>query len=149
MTEPYIPTTEDVRFEYAEWGGEDSYRERRTGDFDRWLAAHDSEVRAQADAEVETFREQYIPRLTAAETELAQLRAGVVAEEPEWEYGWRSMWANGEEYEWQALPSREAAEEAIRIHQDFEDNSDQIGGRLEFTLWKRTKSQAGPWVPVK
>lgn len=128
----YTPTTDEVRLAAHNRAFFPLFRDR--DEFDRWLAAHDAEVRAQT--------------LVQAR-QIAEVRASVVAEEPEWEYGWRSMWANGEEYEWQALPSREAAEEAIRVHQDFEDNTDQIGGRLEFTLWKRTKSKAGPWVPVE
>ncbi|RBO72824.1 hypothetical protein [Microbacterium sp. H6] len=118
----YAPSTRDIRemFHIGMFSQHKTPARLNLPAFDRWLAAHDAEV-----------------------------RAGVVAEEPEWEYGWRSLWPDGEEYEWQALPNREAAEEAIRIHQDFEDNTDQIGGRLEFTLWKRTKSKAGPWVPVK
>ncbi|QMU97828.1 hypothetical protein FVO59_11885 [Microbacterium esteraromaticum] len=55
MTE-YTPTTENVRSVHAH-GGAGQVTERRRAMFDRWLAAHDAEV-----------------------------RAGVVPEEPEWEY---------------------------------------------------------------
>lgn len=51
----FMPTTEDVRRAYSPAVG--TWAESRAA-FDRWLAAHDAEV-----------------------------RAGVVAEEPEWEYG--------------------------------------------------------------
>lgn len=57
MTE-YTPTTEEVREDFAfPWSPEQiGDRPARVAAFDRWLAAHDAEV-----------------------------RAGVVAEEPEWE----------------------------------------------------------------
>lgn len=77
----YTPTTETVRERFADRFPRAGYSQA-LADFDRWLAAHDAEVRAQADAEIRTFREQYIPRLTAAEAELAEVRAGV-AKEPE------------------------------------------------------------------
>ena len=74
MTEPikypeFTPTTEQVRSAYAH-DPEAEYRDpigfpamqrENLRAFDRWLAAHDAEV-----------------------------RAGVVAEEPEWEYGWHT-----------------------------------------------------------
>lgn len=42
----YVPTTEDVRADYAEtYEGTD---ERRYAGFDRWLAKHDAEVAAKA-----------------------------------------------------------------------------------------------------
>lgn len=53
----YTPTTENVRSVFAH-GGAGQSTDRRRAMFDRWLAAHDAEV-----------------------------RAGVGTEEPEWEYG--------------------------------------------------------------
>lgn len=58
MTEQYTPTTEEVR-EYVEVGGEprpweevtpesESKEAARAAAFDRWLAAHDAQVRADA-----------------------------------------------------------------------------------------------------
>lgn len=49
----FTPTTDDVRGCYAETqtGGEFGYMdngEAGSADFDRWLAAHDAEVKAQA-----------------------------------------------------------------------------------------------------
>lgn len=41
MTDPYTPTTEEVRALYDE--------RTEPGEFDRWLAAHDAEVAAKAD----------------------------------------------------------------------------------------------------
>lgn len=91
----YTPTTEQVRRNYVEgmnafYGdrGEEDYREQ----FDRWLAAHDAEV-----------------------------RAGFVAEEPEWEYGVTHVELPGTVFGW--LP-----------------------GDRPVTHRRR---KAGPWVPVK
>lgn len=76
----YTPTTEEIR-EYVETGGEprpwvelddaEKAREKARGEaFDRWLAAHEAEVREHA-------RHEFChPRLGC-----------LVAEEPEWEYG--------------------------------------------------------------
>ncbi|MCI1831532.1 MAG: hypothetical protein LKI88_00740 [Bifidobacterium sp.] len=56
MTQEYIPTDEDVRHDY--WsldypeGGYDfdveAYEKERAEDFDRWLADHDAQIRADA-----------------------------------------------------------------------------------------------------
>lgn len=45
MTEPYTPTTEEVRARIGSgWGA--PYRDELRRDFDRWLAQHDREVAA-------------------------------------------------------------------------------------------------------
>lgn len=86
----------------------------------------------------------------ALEAADALIAAGIVAEETDWEYGWKSHFPNGEEYEGSECKSRESAEETIRTLQEREDRAeDQIGGRLLYTLWKRTKERAGPWEPVE
>ena len=41
----YTPTTEEVRRYYIAWGAE-SGPDDAAGEFDRWLAVHDAEVRA-------------------------------------------------------------------------------------------------------
>lgn len=116
----YTPTTETVRERFADGFPRAGYIQALE-DFDRWLAAHDAEV-----------------------------RAGVVAEEPEWEYGWKSHFPNGEEYEWLACESRRDAEQQIRSAQAAETVSGYEGDeRLTYSLWKRTKSRPGPWVRVK
>ncbi|GAA1147977.1 hypothetical protein GCM10009651_35860 [Microbacterium natoriense] len=117
----YTPTTDQIRAVFMGGAANEAQGERRGEAFDRWLAAHDAVV-----------------------------RAGVVAEEPEWEYGWKSHFPNGEEYEWLACESREDAERQIRSNQDVERVSGyEDDERLTYSLWKRTKSKAGPWVPVE
>ncbi len=53
MTDDYTPTTEDVREDFAfPWSPEQiGDRPARVAAFDRWLAAHDAEVRAGVVAE--------------------------------------------------------------------------------------------------
>lgn len=50
MTDPYTPTTEEVRAAHGDiW---DDYRNIREAEFDRWLAAHDATVRAEGASEM-------------------------------------------------------------------------------------------------
>lgn len=93
--------------------------------------------------------EEVVDSLWLAEHD-EEVRAGVVPEGTEWEYGWKSHFPNGEEYEWLACDSREHAEQQIRSYQSVE----QVSGyeddeHLTYSLWRRTKSKAGEWVPVK
>lgn len=48
---PHTPTTEEVRLNYAYLGGRVGEREfdRRTENFDRWLAEHDARIVAAAE----------------------------------------------------------------------------------------------------
>ena len=107
----YTPTTERIREFYVRQRFQSEiYAGRpapgiweRYAEFDRWLAAHDAEV-----------------------------RAGVVAEEPEWEYGIR---ADGDD----------------EPYTDYSDDPDwlcdQITPEPGDAIIRRRK--AGPWVPVK
>ena len=109
----FTPTTEQVRStyahdpeaEYRDPVGFPSMQRENLRAFDRWLAAHDAEVRAEAESDPAKDERlvRYIAMATPlgyqsaltvvqqmtlmiqAETEAR--RAGVVAEEPEWEYG--------------------------------------------------------------
>lgn len=99
----YTPTTDDVRGTYADgmW-----YVNRRMdgtlSEFDRWLAAHDAEV-----------------------------RASVVSEEPEWEYGIRA----------------EGDEEPYTDHSDDPDwLCDQITPEPGDAIVRRRKAR--PWEVI-
>lgn len=89
---PRTPTTEEIRSGYANhfetvqetlvhrfWDAGEGEAE-----FDRWLTAHDDEVR-QEQADHDAIRINDLDtRLVTAERELSEVRAGFVAEEPEW-----------------------------------------------------------------
>lgn len=117
-------------------------------EFDAWLAAHDAEVRA--DAESDPAKDERLVRYIAMATPLGYQsaltvvqqmtlmiqaetearRAGVVAEEPEWEYT-RQAEANG----W-AGPAA------------YRDEAHASDGLMPgWRVVRRRK--AGPWVPVK
>lgn len=74
MSTAYIPPTDSVRRAYG-WSGHDSHvpanREYKEAEFDRWLAAHDAEIIAQAE-----LRSQ-ITTLSVREQEL-QIELGSV-----------------------------------------------------------------------
>ena len=81
--------------------------------FDRWLAAHDAEV-----------------------------RAGVVAEEPEWEYGYRPTYAPMHpEHAGEPMP------EIWPTNRTPDDFLPGMGGAYQRT--KKRVTPAGPWAPVK
>ena len=112
----YTPTTEDVRFAMA--GLRMSAERFVTRDsFDRWLAAHDAEVRADEAAQ---WAQAVIDSGKQGER-IGAARAGVVAEEPEWEYG----------VKFDDLPGRVF---------------DRLPGDPRATHRRR---KADPWVPVK
>lgn len=71
---------------------------------------------------------------------------------PEWEYGWRAFFPNGEEYDSQNYYSREEAEFELRENQEHEDANYRTeptsAGKLTYSLWQRLKSAAGPWERV-
>lgn len=119
----YTPTTEEVR-DYIRTAdrvtahmfaaGADSVEA-----FDRWLAAHDAEV-----------------------------RAGVVAEEPEWEVGYQLTQDDGASIGtgWPYPTVEEAARDGHR--RATETNEDYpMYPRVHSVVVRRRK--AGPWVPVK
>ncbi|KTR79138.1 hypothetical protein NS234_01850 [Microbacterium oxydans] len=128
--------------------------------FDRWLAAHDAEVRAEAQsdpAEDERLVRymamatplgyqaalsvvQQMTLMIQAETEAR--RAGVVTEEPEWEYSWAGTDDEGDDWVMDdAFDTRGAAETYVTRPIGRWVNTDNG------TLVRRRK--AGPWVPVK
>lgn len=125
------PTTETIRNNYSSpWHETSEFTsEKAREEFNRWLAAHDAEVRAQT--------------LVQART-IAEVRAGVLAEEPEWEYGVTTKWGM------HAHPYLEGAERyAADVRAEIERG--RASGDLTFhgRVMKRTKAKAGPWVPVK
>lgn len=124
--------------------------------FSRWLAAHDAEVlhRAalflrgsenprQSDNTVQAVRHS----MDDAGYELLQLSkrvaigAGVVAEEPEWEYGVGWTW-NEFVYAF-STGTRDAAEEHIERHPEDPDFGPH------FLVHREPERAAGLWVPVK
>lgn len=69
MTEPYTPTTEQVRYGFAV-DPEAEYRDPLTNHtlhgeraFDRWLSAHDAEVKAAALAPLQPFLDEPCERI--------------------------------------------------------------------------------------
>lgn len=98
----------------------------------------------------EDFQRGYFAALMVSE-----IRGAAALEEfgqSEWEYGWRSFFSSGEEYEWLATHSREDAEQQIRDLQEEEAASfaakDDSEGKLTYSLWRRQKSKAGAWEKV-
>ena len=80
------------------------------------------------------------------------LDAFVPGENAEWEYGWRSFFPGGEEYEWLSCHSREDAEQQIRDFQEEEDQKfgdDDSEGKLSYSLWRRRVVKPGPWQRVE
>lgn len=85
----YTPTTEQVREAFSEMSGWDMSAAEADTAFDRWLAAHDAEKDATiAELRLELAKQEDSLALARFDTEeLHRIRsAGVVDEEPEWEY---------------------------------------------------------------
>lgn len=100
----YTPSTGEVRRRYAYARSAGNKNQSAVAEFDRWLAAHDAEV-----------------------------RAGVVAEEPEWEYGIRTL--------------RYGGKYGFYVARDEQDAKRQLEGTSRSEIVRRRK--AGPWVPVE
>lgn len=84
--------------------------------------------------------------------ELISLGFSRTPQSTDWEYGWRSFFPNGEEYEWLATHSREDAEQQIKDYQEEEDQKFGAGeaeGKLTYSLWRRRKAAAGAWERVE
>lgn len=135
----YTPTTNKIREAYI--GSQHDCmgieRAESEADFDRWLAAHDAEVRKSVDPEMAMPCADTKPHSAHVWQMSATgfcLCAGVVTEEPEWEYGWRDerpfRWASGTN-----LPS------------SFPKTVYPYESRPGLTRVRRRK--AGPWEPVE
>lgn len=190
----YTPTTEQVRDLWVDGlfegiAGDEAVtdadwdKDRRAAQFDRWLAAHDAEVRAEAaeahertkrgvktlgeivvrqvedtlrwagmedqigtddpDQQLAWERCAEMPgRIAELEAELAEVRAGVVAEEPEWAVSVARATGYGDPVIYD-FRDRLAAERFIKnppLWFSREDNQTKM-------LVSRRK--AGPWVPVE
>ncbi|RUQ07019.1 hypothetical protein D8M34_05990 [Microbacterium sp. HSID17254] len=114
----YTPTTEEV--------------------IEHWSATRGSAIDPDA-AERKAERERMFRRWLAAHD--AEVRAGVVAEEPEWDYGVGWRW-NGTVYAF-STGTRDAAEEYIGRHPDDPDFGPH------FLVRREPERSAGLWVPVK
>lgn len=164
----YTPTLGEIRDDWAHTKGwaidpeAAARRDDRLAMFDRAVAAHDAEVRAQTRREaldteahpweILDFREAWeaanaryevgtrlrqglAAMLTRRATLLAErLGAGVVAEEPEWEYGIHSEISGNVNSVGAPWMDREFAEKVTA------NDSRNYGVR---------RRKAGPWVPVK
>lgn len=120
----YTPDTERIRLVFRMGGSDADARLTREDVFDRWLAAHDAEVRADEAAQ---WAQAVIDSGKQGER-IGAARAGVVAEEPEWEYAYEvdGYWDDSE-----------FVVEGYR----------RVGELSAHALARRRK--AGPWVPVK
>lgn len=90
-----------------------------------------------------------------AAVEVSRIRGAAalqnLAEDDEWEYGWRSFFANGDEHDWWNCSSREDAEFQLRENRELEDAnySGDDAGKLTYSLWRRRKTQTGAWERVE
>lgn len=124
----YTPTTEEVRESFASGVNFESRTPFLSGrkQFDRWLAAHDAEVRAGGDY-YEGFEE-------GTNLGRSEVRESVATEEPEWEYSVVHVQVDG----W---VERE-------LHLNRQEALDDYGTcGMNCTLMRRRK--AGPWEPVE
>lgn len=126
----YTPTTKEVRENYARsliWPAQAD--PARAAFFDRWLAAHDAEVRAGVQGSAK----------------LSENSAGVVTEEPEWEYGYTSKWGTIAASSRADAESR-AADHARGIAEHRESGDLTYHGKVVMRI---AASKPGEWVPVK
>lgn len=169
MTE-YMPTTEEIR-EHWRSAWRPSTPQASDASFDRWLAAHDAEVRAgmlPKGAEffpdmggIQSRGEIYYPAdYVITRTDIAKLRAQIEAEvrasvlaeqgEPEWEWGYRLVGDDGDVYKigFAYDDPREPSERGrMRVVEENEVHEANGMPRLSFELIRRRK--AGPWLPVE
>ena len=150
--------------------------------FDRWLAAHDAEVRAEAESD--PAKDERLVRYMAMVTplgyqsalsvvqqmtlmiqaETGARRAGVVTEEPDWEYGYELIESDTRDVLTRsgAFESFEAAQHwAQKAHKDESDPDRRPRAhQLRAGTFRRVASLATthdqdverrvlPWVPVK
>ncbi|MGX1932060.1 hypothetical protein [Microbacterium resistens] len=116
----YTPTTEEVRADYADRGGSLRSPIQRWAEFDRWLNAHDAEVRAAALAEQGTEEWEYGYELIESDTRDVLTRSG-------------------------AYDNEAAARHWAHVRR--QDESDPEYPPLDILIVRRRK--AGPWVPVE
>lgn len=138
-----------------------------SGDFQRGYFAALTVTHIRGAAALERFAvsdERELIAAVAGDRGISSVQADALAEElialgfsrspqlTEWEYGWRSFFSNGEEYEWLVTHSRADAEQQMKDYQE-EEEADFVGkdseGRLTYSLWRRRKSEAGPWERVE
>ncbi|MBT2484821.1 MULTISPECIES: hypothetical protein [unclassified Microbacterium] len=161
-------TTETIRERFA-----DAYGNYANGleDFDRWLAAHDAEVRADHESEAAERLGLLLWHLTGGRlskstydvsTMVAQIedtfereraaeqadvvRAGVVAEEPDWEYGYELIESDTRDVLTRGFPFDTAAQAAVDALRRADEEFDPEYPPLSPEVVRRRK--AGPWVPV-
>jgi hypothetical protein len=161
--------TAKIREAFIYDGGEADYHDPISGAqtqrkvageiFDRWLAAHDAEVRAEAESD--PAKDERLVRYMAMVTplgyqsaltvvqEMTKLlateeiaRASVVPEEPEWEYGFGWHYVDGSVVGVR-MSNREDAEEHVQWWPE-----DDEGVKL-FVVQRRPQRAEGPWLPVE
>lgn len=137
----YTPTTEAVR---DRWGKMTHLR----AEFDRWLAAHDAQVRAAALAEQDDAQVERIARLLARTSEFTQTDARVLVkaaqdiaaaeqgtEEPDWEW---ALMADGDDEPWS------------NYYKTREHLAERCGGLVDRGDEHLVRRRApGPWMPVE
>ena len=160
----YTPTMDELReawltAEFEERDASTSDDDMRA-EFDRALAAHDAEVLREAATALEQSIHHLDParpadlsyinctridaKLLRERADRAGARAGVVAEEPEWEY---RIAVDGE-HEWPFGPHDE--EQGETLEEILAALGGQCGEPMCGEIERRTKAvPAGPWVPVK
>lgn len=150
MTE-HTPTTEEVREHWrSAWHPRNP--EASDASFDRWLAAHDAEVRAQGHHVVPCAQcgQKPVVANDALNSdivvcgdcgvqiglhELPEVRASVVPEEPEWEW---ALMADGDDEPWS----------------DYYKTREHLAERLSVLAWREDehlvrRRAPGPWLPVE
>lgn len=145
MNDEYTPSTEEIREQYWVSSGDPRRSSEAWAEFDRWLAAHDAEVRAEQ-ADHDAMRINGLDtRLAAAKRKIAEMWTGVVAEEPEWEYGTALRTPNGSLWDFEYEGPREAAEWHVRAC--AKDGHDH--GMDECVIVRRSRRiSVGEWVPI-
>ncbi len=138
----YTPSTGEVRRRYAYARSSGHKNQSAVAEFDRWLAVHDAEVRAQAEAVVSMSA--YDDGHTAGEI---AGRASVATEEPDWEY--RAVACeldSGDIYDsTRPAPSAGEAIDVAAAERLLESNPDMPA--LVISTQRRRK--AGPWGPIE
>lgn len=128
----YVPTTEEIAGWWAHKGDSPaspyyaSKLTKRAKEFDRWLATHDAEKRAEWEAEAERHNVQLLREAVKREALAEQ-------GETEWEYG---LMADGDDEPWSDYSA------------DLDWLISEAGSSISSTDRAVRRRKAGPWEPV-